>query len=322
MIGVRKVTGGDGSDQTSAVLAWLAAHNRLYYADLVLIGEPEYPDSLWLTTWESPLCWPILGWPNAGLFLPASISRTKLKSAVGLEVVNTELTYSPKNRTFTNSTNPSAATSPIQLAQLGYYDNWRVRIWRAVMPTPGDVNTFGAFEAFGGRVASSTIDRGKIVWEVRSWLEAIDQMVPGNVIENTNTRAGYMAANPAPGDTAIAQFTVAAGSTTNLILATAGPPHPGHIYDANDFQFGYLVFNGGAGATLGGLWSPVASNKGISVGEASYNQFQIYDALPWAPTPTLDTFYVSAKPPVDISDASSVSDGDWFPFVPNPQSAV
>jgi hypothetical protein len=320
---MRKSTAGNGSDSTSALQAWLAAHNQLFLADLILIGEPEYPDALWLTTWESPLCWPIFSDFNAkGIFLPASITRGKMQTSVGLQVVNTTLTYSPKNRTFSSSTNPAASTSPLQLAQLGYYDNWRVRIWRAVMPTPGDCNTFGAMEWFGGRIADATIDRGKIQWTVNSFLDVINQMVPANVVENTNPLAGYMGAQPAPGDTALAKFNVVVGSTPTVIIADCTSPSAGHIYGTNVFaNGGYLVFDSGGSETLGGMYSAIAANQEFTDGAgAHHNQFTIYSAMPWAPTPGVDTFYVSAKPPVDFSDGGS--NNRPFPYVPSPQAAA
>lgn len=311
---MRKFTAGNGSDSTSAVQAWLASHSQLWFADLILIGEPEYPDSIWLTNWESPLAWPVMG-----KFLPASISRVQMKTSTGLEVANSQLTYSPKNRTFTNSSNPSAATSPIQLAQLGYYDNWNVRVWRTLMPTPGDANTFGATEWFGGRVASSSVDRGKIVWQVNSFLEVVDQMVPNNVIENTNIQAGYIGSSPTPGDAAKAVFNVINGSTQILIIGDATYPSTHKIYGAHSLQGGYLVFLGGPNATLGGFVSAIADNTEVNIGGVNYNQIQIFSAMPWAPTPGSDTFYVSSKSPVDQSEAAT---GDWFPYVPSPESAV
>src|SRR5258707_6259105 len=51
-------------------------------------------------------------------------------------------------------------SSPYQLSQMGFWDNWPVRVWTAYMPTKGDANTYGASELFGGRVArNSSEDR-------------------------------------------------------------------------------------------------------------------------------------------------------------------
>ena len=53
-------------------------------------------------------------------------------------------------------------------------------------------------------------------------------------------------------------------------------------------------------------------NQQVTISGTNYNQFTVYKALPWAPTPGVDTFYVSATP---------VADEDGFPYVPSPTTA-
>jgi hypothetical protein len=311
---MRTVIAGDGSDSTAAVQAHLAAHNSLLFADLYLIGNQEFPDSIWLTNWDSPLTWPYL--PNP--FLPAVVNRTGMTVKVGLEVTSLNVEWAPKNRVFSATSNPTGQTSPLQLAQLGYYDNWDVRVWRALMPTPGDANTFGAMPWFGGRISSTKVGRDKIVWTVNSFLEVIDQYVPGNVIENSNTRAGYIGSTPLPGDTVLAQFAVHSGSTEQVIVGRCTSPSSGHVYTAHSMQGGYLVFLGGTGATLGGFYSVIADNTTINLGGTNYNNIQVFTPFPWAPDPTHDTFYVSRHSPVDMADGTFYG----FPYVPAPEDAA
>ena len=83
---------------------------------------------------------------------------------------------------------------------------------------------------------------------------------------------------------------------------------------------GYLVFNRGAGMTLGGQWSGIQNNKKVTVGGTDYNELLIYKSMPWAPTPGTDTFYISAKAPVNAGDVGGPYYG--FPYVPSPEAGL
>jgi Uncharacterized conserved protein (DUF2163) len=310
---MRTFTGGDGADTTAAVLAYLAAARQLRLADLYLIGEQEDPKAIWLTSWESPLAWPV--W---GTFQPAKITRDKITSQIGLEVSSLKLEWSPKLTAFGTSI---ATANPYQKAQMGVYDNQRVRLWRCVMPTPGDANTYGACELFGGRIGDTIIERGSITFTVNSFLDVVNQPVPPNVIEAANTMAGFVGHTPvlADGETNVPTFTVVAPSTPDLILGDCIQPTAHKIYGLNKFILGFMVFR--AGSSLAGFWSPVAANQNFNAGGGiHYNQFQAYAAFPWAPTPG-DTFYVSTQWPVDYASATA-GQFKGFPFVPNPIAAA
>lgn len=310
---MRTFIGGNGVDTTSAVLAYLAASKQLRLADLYLIGEIEDPASVWLTNYESPLAWPVLG-----TFQPATISRGKITSQVGLKVASMDVTWSPKLMDFGTSL---ATANPYQLAPAGFYDNRRVRIWRAVMPTPGDANTYGATPWFGGRVADSVVSRGSIKFTINSFLDAINQQTPPNVIEASNALAGYVGATPvlADSETSIATFTVVAPSNSNNILGQCIQPTANKIYSNNRFALGYMVFM--AGSSLAGFWSAIGQNdEYFAGGGVHYNHFLTYQSFPWAPTPG-DTFYVSTQMPVD--QASAPANGfKGFPYVPQPTTAI
>ena len=272
--------------------------------------------AVWLTDYEAPLAWP--AW---GTFKPAVIKRGSVTAKIGLEVASLEVTWSPPAVAFQQNV---SVASPYQLAQLGYYDNWRVRIWTVYMPVPGDANTFGCSELFGGRVADSTIERGAIKFTVNSYLDVVNQYVPTNVIELTNTLAAYTAATPPKGFSQIPQFNVLQGDSPTEVIGDMTYPDVHSILNANVCQHGYLVFNSGPNATLGGVWASIQQNVKITLPggynspNSDYNQFILYTPLPWTPTPGLDTFYVSGQAPIDQSD------GDYygFPYVPNPQLAV
>jgi hypothetical protein len=308
----KKFTGGNSTDTTAATIAYLQGQNELHLADLILIGELEDADAIFLTNWETPLIWN--PW---GTFLPTTIKRDKVPSQVGLDVTKVNLTWSPQVGTFTNN---MVSTSQYQRAYIGAFDNKKVRIWRTVMPTPGDANTYGACEWFGGWIGTVTVQQGAIVLEVVSFLNVINQKVPPNVIESTNTLAGYQAGAPVIPDaeTSIATFTVKTGSDAIVILGDTIQPTAHKIYGYPKLVNGFLVFLTGS---LKGRWSIVATHSNFNAGGGThYNQIQVYTPFPWDPTPG-DTFYVATQPPINLQDSQSgIYQYNSFPYLPDPES--
>lgn len=317
---MKKVIAGDGTDSTQRALGYLLARNELKMANLILVGEPEDPMSLWLTDWESPLRWSALSNSapsRRGTFLPARITRGAVDCAIGLEVKSLELTWSPDiPSSFAASI---AKASPYQLAQAGFYDNWKVRIWRTIMPAPGgDADTIGAYELFGGRIGQTEIARGQIKWTVNSFLDVVNQKVPPNVIENTSTLASFKGATPPPGISRIPQFNVIAGSTNDVLILDCTFPSAHQIFPTNAFNRGYVIFNDTSGATLARVFGIIGANKQTIIGGVHYNEIQLYAELPWPPTPGVDTCFISAAFPLNQAD------GDYFgfPYVPAPETGM
>ncbi len=315
---MRKCQSGSGDDSTAAVLAYLLAGNEFRIATVYVIGRPDDPMSLWLTDYESPLSWPC--WTNnktAGgfplAFDPAVIARDTISSVIGLDVQNLNVTWTPKFQQYSNTV---STASPYQLAQVGYYDNWEFRSWSVYMPTPGDANTFGGSQLFGGRIADTKIVRGQIQWSINSFLDVVNQVVPTNVIELLNTGAAYTGATPMPGfDGKIPNFNVVVGSSVDVIVGTMTTPVVGGFIDPDLARGGFLVFYNTPGSTLGGFWSPILQNVAVPVGGGSLlfnNQFVLSVPLPWPPTPGLDSFYVSGAAPINKEDGSYIG----FPYVP------
>lgn len=307
---MKQVIGGNGSDTTSAVVAYLAANRQLQLRDLYLVGELEDPAALWLTNHESPLVWS--AW---GTFLPTKIKRGTVSSKFGLEVSSLDVTWTPNLTAFTSSL---ASASPYQLAQIGFYDNRKVLIWRCYMPSRGDANTLGASELFGGRIASTEIARGSIKWKVNSFLDVVNQKIPPNVIETTNTLASFQGAKPPPGISTIPQFNVVAGSTASVLILDCTAPSAHQIFPRNAFNRGYVCFNSPAGNTLGGAFGIIGANQSVLIGGVHYNQIQLYSALPWPPTPGVDTCFISAAFPLNQADGEY----EGFPYVPQPQQGA
>jgi hypothetical protein len=322
---MRTVLAGNGVNTTATVNAWLSVHNELYLADLILIGEEKHPNALWLTNWASPLTYSLYG-----KFNPAAVTREKVSSKIGLAAEAMKITWTPKSsQIFTKNT---LTDSPFDLAQHGFYDNWRLRIFRTFMPTPGDANTWGAAVWFGGFVSTVEIDRDKLVFNANDYRYALNYQVPANVVEVTNQFAHYVGTKPPKGFSRIPQFAVASPSSTTSILGDTLPlagftAH--HIFGNGDFNnpMAWLIFNSGPGATLAGLGGPIGQNFKFNDFALSFNDFILYNPLPWAPTPynfslgTGDTFYVSAAPTVSQADAAGFGDPyGGFPFVPYPSS--
>ena len=307
---MRQFIGGNGTDTSTSVRSFCASNNKFKLADLYLIGELENPRSLFLTSWESPLLWN--PW---GTFHPAVIKRDKVTSQVGLDVPTMNVEWTPRLFTFTSE---ESTMHPIQRAQLGRYDNLKFRLWRCIMPEPGgDANTYGACEYFGGWISDTKVERGKIEFNITSFLYVVDQKVPPNVIELNNTLAGFRATKPPTGLSTLPRFDVITGSTPTVIYGECTSPTPGQIFADDTFNFGYLVFLDGAGQTLAGFWSAIFKSEDIVVGPNTYNKFTLFSPMPWAPS-TSDTFYVSRTFPINQAD------GDYFgfPYVPSPEHAV
>jgi hypothetical protein len=303
----RKFTGGDGSDTTAAVLSLLRSGRQFQFADLILIGELTDSDALFLTSWNSPLAYPV-----QGTFNPANFSRGKVESKIGVTVASLDFHWRPQITQFTKTI---GTANPYQLAQLGQYDNKKFRLWRAVMPTPGDANTLGACEYFGGWVSKSSIQRGEIVFTIDSFLNVLNQKVPIATIQSTSIIPGFTGATPVlvDGETDVPVFEAVAGSNETIILATALSPSAGKIYGNNKLRYGYVYFL--ADSSLAGVWSAIGANSDFNAhGGVHYNYIQIYSPLPWPPAPG-DKFFVSTQ-------KSPLQSPGSFIYVPAPEQAI
>ena len=115
------------------------------------------------------------------------------------------------------------------------------------------------------------------------------------------------------------QFSVYAGSTPTTLICDQVTPIAGNIPSGGAFDDGFVVFNAGSGATLQGQFAIVGNNGSFTDGHGNkHTSISLINPLPWAPTPGIDTFYVSGANPVNQAD------GDYygFPYVPSPQTAV
>lgn len=332
---MKQIYNGAGVNTTATVLAAWAASMQMLVKNLYIIGPPENPYSLFLTDNAGPLTY--LLYPQQ-TFQKAVITRGDIPCKIGLDDDAVSLKWSPSSSTsgsgvtygsglygagvYSGSAgNTVAGANPRTLAQQGFYDNWPVLMLAAFMPARGDVNTWGCAKLFKGIIADTDVDRNEITFNVNSLKVLLGQKVPTNVIEATNSLANYSAAAPPAGFTTIPQFGTVTGSGDNVIYGDVQAPYSsGHIFTTNVFQGGYLIFIPGNGSTEAGFWGSIAANSQFTDGFGNHhNQFQIYQPLPWPPTPFVsgvgDQFIVSAPVPTTGGVGS-------FQFVPSPESAV
>lgn len=309
---MRTFIDGNGTDVTSSTVAFLKSNNQFRFANLVQIGPLEDPASTFITDYDGPLVW-----GPVGTFLRSTFTRGKMQSKVGLEVMTMDFDWSPQvaplGLTIDNA-------NYYQKAQSGFYDNKVFKMWRAVVLPGGDANTRGACELFGGRIGNQQVARGKIKFNVASFLDVIKQKWPLNVVESQNTLANYSGAVPvlSDGETQIPVFSVVPPSSQTTINGQCISPTANKVYGGNKFQFGYLLFISGA---LRGYYSQIASSGKLKISGTDYNNFFMYDEFPWAPQ-IGDHFICSIKPPTQKADTTTLFPFRGFIYVPQPESAA
>jgi hypothetical protein len=268
---VRTFLNGAGEDSTAAVLAYLAVHRELTFADLYLIStSPCYAgeflgQTFLLTDYPSPLMW------GASTFVPADISRDAVESKIGLDAASVDVQWG------TRSSDVLASNlSVLQGFFAGCFDNGTVEIWRCIMPTPGDCNSLGACLMFSGRITNLALDRMITKFTVLSRMETLNVQVPTNLIEPGNILTQYsVGVLPLDGPPA---FTILAGSTASKILADPTTTPAGYVAANDTYDMGYIVI--GTGAQLGGSYGGIR----MQTIESGHHAFYLSQPLPFAPT--------------------------------------
>ena len=274
---MRSFISGSGTDVTSQVIAYLAAHRQLLCADLLQLqtavqGE-SWSQNLLFTMYDRPLTW-----AQKGTFIPGRFSRGEIPSQIGLDTVSMNLDWYLRDLDVFVTAPGGVTITQLQAFERGLWDNGLVSVYRTVMPAVGDADTYGAVQLFGGRIAEVTkLTRTGVTLKINSLLELLDQYIPTNLIEATNIQCQYGTGMPPGSLSALPVFTVASGSTTGTLLATCASPNSGQVFASDTFDFGYLQFN--SGSSLGKIFRSVWMSKAAS----GQNVFYLYDALPWLP---------------------------------------
>ena len=277
---MRTFIDGSGADSTAAVLAHLSGRRQLLCADLVQL-KTYFQGEQWSQNRLLAIADRALTWSHVGTFQPANITRGSVESKVGLDTVTLDLTWSLKDSDLLLTWTPADGSKPtlLQSFEAGIWDNGRVYLYRTVMPTPNDCDTFGACTVFAGRIAEARAIRTGVQLKVNSLTELFDLQLPPNLIEPTNVRSEYALGQAPAGLASVPNFTVQAGSTTSSILADCTSPNSGQLFADEVFDFGYLQF--ASGGTCGNMFRSIRR----STLNSGHNQFLLYDPLPWAPTP-------------------------------------
>ena len=275
---MRTFLNGSGVDVTATVVAYvqsLAGRTPLM-ADLFELktfvqGAPWSQDLL-LTPSDRPL-----RWSHKGTFLPANIVRGAVESKISLDTISLEMDWYPAAGAVIYG-----SLGMLQSFAHGLWDNATVSLWRLIMPTLGDGDTYGACEMFSGRVAQHTFTRMGVHLTINSATELFDQQLPPNVIEASDPQARYGTGQPPAGLTSVPAFAAVAGSTASVVLADETSPNASQIFGDDTFDFGYLWGTGGANT---GIFRTIRRQDSY----AEHNRFYLYQPFPF-PVGAGDTF--------------------------------
>lgn len=292
----------NGIDITATTFPYIAGTSTVTLATLYLIGDLTNPNSIKITDYDAPIYF-----GPYGTFVPDTVKRGTVTSKAGFEVASLDVTWSPNNFNFTSQLN---TTSPYQQAINGVFDGANMFLWTVYFNAPGRILAFS--ELFGGRVGNLEVARTVIKITISSFLDVVNQTVPGSVIETLNSIAGFKGATPPPGLTQVPTFSVVTAGNTSL-NAQCNSPSGGQIFGANVFQDGFIFFTSGA---LQGSFYTLTGNTSATISGTTYNHFMTYKRFPIIPSAG-DTFYASATFPINQADGQYYG----FPFVPDPSSA-
>jgi hypothetical protein len=278
---MRSFIGGSGTNTTSAVVTYLAANRALRCADLLQLqtaiqGQP-WSQNVLLTSFDRPLTW-----SQVGTFVPGRFTRGEVDSQIGLDTVSMDLEWCLRDSDVFFNAPGGVVITQLQAFERGLWDNGLVNVYRTVMPTLGDANTYGAMQLFGGRIGEvSELSRTGVKLKVNSLLELLDLNVPTNLIEATNVQCQYGIGQPPAGLSAVPVFSVVAGAPAGILWGSCVSPNSGQLFGADTFDFGYIQFV--SGSSLGQIFRSVWFSEPQSVSGGSYNAFYLYDQLPWRP---------------------------------------
>lgn len=301
---MRTFINGAGADVSAAARAYIKANPGSYLlADLIQIktaiqGAPWSKNFLY-TTFDRPLTW-----SHVGTFVPANVSRSNIDSRIGLTTADAgDLVL---NWNLTDSDIMLGAVTILQSMKLGLWDNAVVRLWRVLMPTMGDCNTYGACEMFTGRVTDLPTTRVGVDMKVNSLIELLDQDWPPNLIEADDPQAQYGTGQPPAGLGSVPTFAVVAGSTPSVLLLDCTGPSAGQIFSAETFDFGYIQFTSGNNDAI---YRTVRRSDST----AGHNRFYLYEPLPF-PLTVGDT--LQGLVPFARASTKSVTEAHTIPATP------
>lgn len=291
----------------SPTLLALLASRQFFSADLyafALVGG----GNLYYCSGEQDIVWNGITWSagkSTGPYIDRKDNKAKCHWKVGIDVDTLVFDVIPGSATVLGDPFLSAVRQ-------GQFDGAEMTLYRAFMPTYGDVAA-GTVIMFVGRVVEIDAGRSLATFSINSHLELLNQNMPRNLYQpgcvntlydsgctvnrNLFSATGTVGAGPGPG-----AFTL---GTLSTFLPTGY------------FDHGSLVFTSGA-------------NSGLSRSVKSYYQgppSTIYFTSPFPNTPAVgDAFTMYAG--CDKSEGTcgakfkNLNNFRGFPYIPDPSTAV
>lgn len=221
---MRKFIDGNGADSTPAVRAYFDSHVdveecNFYEFNLSGFAGSGFSKFFRFTDWYLPLKWSYWGSVGSGsTFTPAQIIRGPITTKIGFEnqTLDITLAFNKDDSQIVLTGFPDYPTYYLKdAAREGFFDQMMVRVWRCVMPKPGDADTFGAMALWIGNVSKVTMTRLGCNIQVESILQFLDKQVPPFVIDSNN----LYSLQAAEADRVEFDFTLLGGSTRNILVA-------------------------------------------------------------------------------------------------------
>jgi len=352
---VRKYVDGNGADSTAAVVAHLLSTPTPIIFTLVKISLSKWLDNVagWVgggTVNPSPFtktflltdCPAAIIYTPLGTFRTADVKHGAIPFSVGTDFKNFEVTWVPTASDVVSYGDPAVtgggwfATAPnvaaFEAAWRGFFDGAFISVYKVVMPSFYDANTFGACLLHTGAVDDVTVEGGEIRFNVGSLLDQQEQQVPSQLIgpnsrfssvdplayANVNTGSfvtqdgvrwtGWLADRP-QGYFQSASFLQGPCSSSAFFVPATG-----------FFDGGFVVWQFGP---LTGMRRPIAQYTRLGT---SFGSFQLAQPFPYDAT-LYDSgfafgfgFDAYARRRVVTTESAGTYNG--FPHVPMPENAL
>jgi uncharacterized phage protein (TIGR02218 family) len=280
-----------------ALAALLASSNQIYMADLITIAPLQGSPAL-ITGADVNLANASSAYPgDDGLtYLASGIQfvRSKIKTLVGVQVDELEITFYGNGNTLVNG------VPFLQAAAGNYLDGAQVKVLRAFMSTFGVV--VGSIVQFAGIVSQVDAGRTQAVVKVSSNLQLLNIQMPKNVWQpgciNNLYQSPCNLSRTTFAEIGMLQATAGSGA---LLLNSAS------LKPAGYYNLGYVTFTGGA-------------NSGVSRTVKSFaaGTFTLMNPLPNAPA-TNDAFNAYVGCDRQLATCAAYGNAANFrgmPFVP------
>lgn len=286
---------------TPALAAYLLSKPTCWSADLFVI-ELAQGGTLLLTSFDQPITVPFgetaLVYSNQGV----TIERNQWEVKNTTDVPQLEIQMYSTGTDF-NSSNFK------QLTHDGALDGARITLYRAFMPTPGNLNAMGIVLLFGGRTSTVTVSATGVKLIVKGDNVLMQQYFPKNIYQLGCLHNLFDGGCKASRLTFSYSTTVGTDGINSIYIPWGTPP-----LDAIPYFLGSVTITSGNGA--GQVRTIEAStNLGLTLSYPLYN-------LP-APGDTITVTYGCDKTMATCSTVfANLQNFRGFPFIPPAETAL